>query len=341
MSPETLSRRDLGRMVSQSCDGSKEQSSRSASTTVALTRSPKPSSSDEQQGVAAGPPHRQPDGGKDGDAADDPDEQPSDGDGRRRPQLAVGTCVGVVPVTFDHGHRVYLPAPRRRGPGASSESPCCRRTRMCAACVAQGVGYVGGTVATLRLLARPGVPQHCGSVGASQDETDAAGPPDPAPARSGSSTRLLRSAASASGQVLEHVERVGVRQRALAAASTGVPVRIRLTGTSSFLPDSVRGIAGTAWICVGHVARRQRRPQGRGDPRRAARRRARRPSREHDEQQQLAGAALRVLEVHDEAVRDLGQRLDDRVELGGAEPHAAAVERGVGAAGDDARAARR
>ena len=56
-----------------------------------------------------------------------------------------------------------------------------------------------------------------------------------------------------------------------------------------------------------------------------------------DEQQQLARAAAGVLEVHDEAVGDLGQRLDDRVELGGAEAHAAAVERRVGAAGDHAR----
>ena len=60
---------------------------------------------------------------------------------------------------------------------------------------------------------------------------------------------------------------------------------------------------------------------------------------EHDEQQQLARAALVVLEVDDEAVGDLRQLLDDGVELGRAEPHAAAVERRVGTAGDDARAA--
>ena len=56
---------------------------------------------------------------------------------------------------------------------------------------------------------------------------------------------------------------------------------------------------------------------------------------EHDEQQQLARAALVVLEVHDEAVRDLRQLLDDAVELARAEADAAAVEGGVGAARDD------
>ena len=58
------------------------------------------------------------------------------------------------------------------------------------------------------------------------------------------------------------------------------------------------------------------------------------PSREHDEQQQLARAAAGVLEMDDEAVGDLGQRLDDGVELGRAQADAAAVERRVGAAGD-------
>ncbi len=58
------------------------------------------------------------------------------------------------------------------------------------------------------------------------------------------------------------------------------------------------------------------------------------------EQDQLAVAARGVLEVDDQAVRDLGQLLDDPVELGGAEPHPAAVEGGVAAAGDDAAAVR-
>ena len=96
----------------------------------------------------------------------------------------------------------------------------------------------------------------------------------------------------------------------LATASASAPPRIRFTGTSSFLPDSVRGTAGTALDRVGHVARRQLGAQ------RAARSRARRssssaaPGAQGDEQQQLARAAVGVvLEVHDEAVGHLGQRL--------------------------------
>ena len=53
---------------------------------------------------------------------------------------------------------------------------------------------------------------------------------------------------------------------------------------------------------------------------------------EHDEQHELARTPLVVLEVDDEAVRDLRQLLDDAVELTRAETDAAAVERGVRAA---------
>src|SRR4029079_14144875 len=59
----------------------------------------------------------------------------------------------------------------------------------------------------------------------------------------------------------------------------------------------------------------------------------------HDEQQQLTRPTLVVLQVHDETVRDLGQGLDDGVELGGAEAYATAVERRVAATRDGARAA--
>lgn len=49
----------------------------------------------------------------------------------------------------------------------------------------------------------------------------------------------------------------------LAARSTGVPCRILRTGTSSFLPDSVRGMPGTSLIssgtCRGDSADRIRR----------------------------------------------------------------------------------
>ena len=53
---------------------------------------------------------------------------------------------------------------------------------------------------------------------------------------------------------------------------------------------------------------------------------------EHDEQDELARASLVVLEMDDEAVGDLGQLLDDAVELTRAEADAAAVEGGVRAA---------
>src|SRR5205085_311037 len=56
----------------------------------------------------------------------------------------------------------------------------------------------------------------------------------------------------------------------------------------------------------------------------------------YHEQQQLAGPAFGVLEVHHERVDDLGQPLDDRVELRGTQPYPAPVQGRVGAAGDDA-----
>ena len=60
-----------------------------------------------------------------------------------------------------------------------------------------------------------------------------------------------------------------------------------------------------------------------------------------DEQHERAGpVAARVLEVHDEAVGHAVDVVDDPVDLCGAHTDAAAVERGVGPAGDDARAAR-
>ena len=113
---------------------------------------------------------------------------------------------------------------------------------------------------------------------------------------------------------------------------------MRLTGASSFLPVSVRGIAGTATIVSGTW-------RGESSERSAPAIRARssssssRSSASDDEEDQLAGAALVVLEVHDQAVGDLRQLLDDGVELARAHAHAAAVERRVGAAGDDAAAA--
>src|SRR5207253_1662392 len=52
-----------------------------------------------------------------------------------------------------------------------------------------------------------------------------------------------------------------------------------------------------------------------------------RPGPRDDEEEQLAGAAALVLEMHHQAVRDLGQGLDDPVELGRPDPDAAALER--------------
>ena len=62
------------------------------------------------------------------------------------------------------------------------------------------------------------------------------------------------------GVVDEEVERVrvggGARRRDL---GSGRPWSSRLTGTSIFLPVSVRGTAGTAMIVVRDVALRERR----------------------------------------------------------------------------------
>ena len=123
----------------------------------------------------------------------------------------------------------------------------------------------------------------------------------------------------------------------LATRSEDSPRRIRLTGASSFLPVSVRGIAGTETIVSG---------TWRGDSslRSASRSVAQRvvelgAVRRDDEQQQLAGTAAGILEMHHQSVYDLGDIFDDRVELAGAEANAAAVQRRVGAAGDDAAAA--
>ena len=146
-------------------------------------------------------------------------------------------------------------------------------------------------------------------------------------------------AGSLGGDRGEEVERAGVEQR--------VPARDRvdrfaaenaLDGASSFFPVSVRGIAGTARIVSGTW-------RGESCDRRSLADRVAQlvvehdAVGEHDEQHELAGASLVVLEVDDEAVHDLRQLLDDAVELAGAETDAAAVEGGVRAAGDDAAAA--
>ena len=125
----------------------------------------------------------------------------------------------------------------------------------------------------------------------------------------------------------------------LATRSDDSPRRIRLTGASSFLPVSVRGIAGTDDDRVGHVPRRQLAAERGRRSRRGARRRARRPSAGTTNSSSSPAPPPASSRCTTSASMHLGHVLDHGVELAGAEPHAAAVERRVGAAGDHAAAA--
>ena len=125
------------------------------------------------------------------------------------------------------------------------------------------------------------------------------------------------------GVVDEEIERVriGDRTRWPRPPPAGGPERSRLTGTSIFLPVSVRGTAGTATISSGtwrcesavriapliraRVASSSSTPVG------------------EDDEQRHPVAAVRQLEPDDEAVDDLGQALDDAVQLARPEPDAA------------------
>ena len=121
----------------------------------------------------------------------------------------------------------------------------------------------------------------------------------------------------------------------LATASTVLAAKDALHGRLELL---ARQGAGDRRHCADHVrdmTRRQLRAQAGRDTRLQVVV-EHDPVREHDEEDELARAALVVLEMHDETVGDLRQLLDDAVELAGAEAHAAAVERRVGAARDDA-----
>ena len=118
---------------------------------------------------------------------------------------------------------------------------------------------------------------------------------------------------------------VGSRSESLlATASTGSPRRRRFTGASSFFPVSVRGIAGTARIASGTWRGESWGGAGLADA--AVQIVVQLDAVGEYDEQQAAGAALVVLEVHHQAVRDLGKLLDDAVELAGSEPDAAAVE---------------
>ena len=105
-----------------------------------------------------------------------------------------------------------------------------------------------------------------------------------------------------------------------------------MTGTSSFLPVSVRGMSDTATIASGTwrelAAKLLSDPLAQGVVDLDVLR--------DDEQQQLADPALRVLEVNDQRLGYLGQAFDHRVELARAEPHPASVQGRVRAPGEHA-----
>ena len=108
-------------------------------------------------------------------------------------------------------------------------------------------------------------------------------------------------------------------------------MRIRLTGTSSTLPDSVRGTS-------------PRRPPRRGrgaasSPRGCARGSARRGRRRAPRRRAARRTAASSPDVDDERVDDLVERQHGAVDLARAHADAAAVDRRVPAAGDDRRAA--
>ena len=114
-------------------------------------------------------------------------------------------------------------------------------------------------------------------------------------------------------------------------------MRIRLTGSSSTLPDSVRGTSRTATTSFGTCRGEQSSRIARADP----------PHQlvvelgalaQHHEQRHVALAAVER-HVDDQRVDDLLDREHGAVDLGRAHAHAAAVDRRVRAAADDGRAA--
>ena len=169
--------------------------------------------------------------------------------------------------------------------------------------------------------------------GCRSTRSDGIGPVAPAPARSRPCQGLARAtiqrstASSDSGLASESRD---------ATSALLAPSSIFFSGTSSFLPDNVRGTDGIGVDQVGDVAwgelGAQRVPQPR--PQLVV---DRRPVGGGDEQDQLAGPALVVLEVDDDAVGDLVEPLDDGVEVARPEPDAAAVEGGVRPPADLAR----
>ena len=132
-----------------------------------------------------------------------------------------------------------------------------------------------------------------------------------------------------------HLERsrIGRRRPARPPQRAARPRNRRLTGTSIFLPVSVRGTAGTATIVVRDVALRERRPDRRPDP--CLERVVQRDAIGEDHEQRHPVAAARQLEPDDQAVADLRHGLDDAVQLARPEADALPVERRIRAAFDD------
>ena len=116
---------------------------------------------------------------------------------------------------------------------------------------------------------------------------DGGGPP-PGTASPGPRAALRRCALAL--QVDEPVERVRVRERVAARDALGraAPIRIRLTGTSSSLPESVRGTSRIASTSFGHVPRRAVLAHARARSRATSSSSSVAPSREHDEQRHPA-----------------------------------------------------
>ena len=125
----------------------------------------------------------------------------------------------------------------------------------------------------------------------------------------------------------------------LNTCSAGAPSSSFLTGSSIFLPDSVRGIASTWKISFG-TWRAESALRMSPLMRFVSASSSTSPGAQHDEQRHVALAA-EVLEVDDEAIEHLGHRLDGAVQLGRAHADAVPVDRRVAAAVDDRAAARR
>ena len=120
------------------------------------------------------------------------------------------------------------------------------------------------------------------------------------------------------------------RASRLTVVSAGAPSRIRLTGSSSTLPERVRG---TSWICsieVGDVAGGAVLADPLADPGDEVVVEGGAVAEDDEERHEAFGAGQR--QVEHERVDDLVEGEDGPVDLARAHPDAAAVDRRVGAA---------